>query len=171
MVTFRKARTISSSLVRAKLPETPDTDEYYTPTPSIRIPPRTPTCGNKYCKTCPKLLPLRMLKGYPLSQALNCKTHNVIYAIQCSICQRLYIGQTSKALHLRINNHRTAARNHTNWPIYRHFNKSNHDFERDHRIIIIEATTKNQLLHREKTWITRLDTTLPNGLNSQWSLL
>lgn len=171
MATFRKSKTIANHLVRAKLPGNPPPQhETYTPAPSIRIPSRTPTCNRWNCMTCPKLLPLQQLKGYPLHQSLNCKSKNVIYGIQCNICKKLYIGQTSKQLNLRINNHRTAARRQTNWPIYRHFLTKNHDFDRDHRIIIIEATTKNNLLHREKLWIRRLNTTLPNGLNSIYSL-
>ena len=42
MVTYRKPKTISSTLVRAKLPGDPPVDIHYTPTPSIRISPRTP---------------------------------------------------------------------------------------------------------------------------------
>ena len=170
-VTFRKTKTISNTLVRAKLPDDPDKHLDYIPTPAIRIPSRTPICGHWNCKTCPKLLPLRQLNGYPLVQNLNCKSQNVIYAIQCNICRKLYIGQTNKCLHLRITNHRTAARRNTNWPIYRHFTQPKHDFDRDHRVIILESTRKDQLLEKEKEWIRKLDTTLPNGLNSQWSIL
>ena len=153
-----------------KLPREPPTDKNYTPTPTIRIPSRTPSCSNSQCMTCPKLLPIRQLQGYPLHQTLNCKSKNVIYAIQCNICKKLYIGQTSKQLNLRTNNHRTATKTKTNWPIYRHFSSNNHDFIRDHRIIIIEATTRENLLNREKLWITRLNTTLPHGWNSTYSL-
>ena len=170
LLSFHGARTLANTLVRAKLPgDQPTTTEDYETSNQIKIDPRTPHCKVKTCKTCPKILPLRQLNGFPLTQNLNCKTQNVIYAIQCCKCKKLYIGQTSKPLHLRITNHRTAARTHTNWPIYRHFSTNNHQFERDHRVII-EATNKN-LLEREKTWIRRLNTTLPNGLNSQYSLL
>lgn len=80
----------------------------------------------------------------------------------CQMQQTLY-RTNDKPLHLRITNHRTVARTHINWPLYRHFTQPNYNFERDHRIIIIEATTKANLL-TQPTILPRLTITLGHNL-------
>ena len=171
ILTTRKPRTLGSQLVRSKLDGDPPQADTYVTNTQIQIPHRTPRCKNTHCKTCPKLLPLQRIQGFPLTQKLNCGSRNVIYAIRCSLCKKLYIGQTSNPLRDRITHHRSAAKHKKNWPIYRHFSMRSHDFERDHQIIILETCRKQDLLEKEKSWIRKLDTVLPKGLNSIFSLL
>ena len=63
-------------------------------------------CDNKKCKTCPAIIvdehvgKLEFIKPF-------CKTTGVIYMLNCGICNIKYIGQTSTALNLHINNHRS----------------------------------------------------------------
>ena len=36
----------------------------------------------------------------------NCKSYNIIYLVQCSICQKEYVGRTTRFLHVRMREHR-----------------------------------------------------------------
>ena len=36
----------------------------------------------------------------------NCKSYNIIYLVQCSICQKGYVGRTTHFLHVRMREHR-----------------------------------------------------------------
>ena len=82
-----------------------------------------------------------------------------------------YVGQTQRNLSKRIAGHRAASKIKTNLPIYKHFHtRPNHNFHRDIKVTILEKTTREQLITREKFWINALDTAYPNGLNSKFDL-
>ena len=40
-----------------------------------------------------------------------CKASNVVYYIECSVCNLGYVGQTSNTLNVRINGHRSDTKN------------------------------------------------------------
>ena len=76
----------------------------------------------------------------------------------------------------RTNKHRNDVTRADSIAIDRHFNRSDHDFNRDFRVIVIEEITKknltkdqmrNLLLHREDFWISKLKTLEPNGFNEK----
>ena len=133
-----------------------------------------------YITVCPKLLHRHSLPSaasktiYTLPNTnIACSDRNVVYCIICIKCLKLYIGQTSQPLRQRIHCHRSAAKTpkFKHWPIYRHFHQDSHDFNRDHRIIPIEQCRKEDLLLRETFWIMTLETVVPYGLNSKYSLI
>ena len=37
----------------------------------------------------------------------NCKTYNIVYLVQCSLCKKAYTGRSVQPLHERINGHRS----------------------------------------------------------------
>ena len=93
---------------------------------------------------------------------------NIIYLIKCTKClkRNQYVGQTSRPLKIRMKEHRAASKIKTNFPLYKHFiQNKNHDFERDAKVTILQATTRSRLLERELHWIKSMDTTYPKGLN------
>ena len=56
-------------------------------------------------------------------------------------------------------------------PLYRHLLKQEHSFA-NAKFTILEIVKNSQdLTEREKHWIKTLDTVIPMGLNSKWSLL
>ena len=44
-------------------------------------------------------------RGYPIKQQLSAQTPNIIYAIQCQRCKKLYIGETGRSIRVRIKEH------------------------------------------------------------------
>ena len=111
-------------------------------------------------------------RTHPTQNCTSCATRNIIYLIECTKCTKgnQYVGQTSRPLRTRIKEHRTnSKKKKTNLPLYRHFlQRVDHNFERDIRVTILQATTRKNLLETEQLWINALDTTYPRGLNSQF---
>lgn len=80
-----------------------------------------------------------------------------------------YVGQTTKSLADRINNHLSCIRTHKHTPISLHFNMPKHSLN-DFRIHAIEQiTSKNnitELLNTKETyWQNTLQTVYPLGIN------
>ena len=72
-------------------------------------------CNHKRCKTCPMMFDNDanvIVNNIPvtLNPDYNCKSKNVIYLLQCKICEtnsnNTYVGQTRQECHNRINGHR-----------------------------------------------------------------
>ena len=42
-----------------------------------------------------------------MAQDGNCKSTNIIYCAVCKYCDKLYVGKTTNALHIRFNGHRS----------------------------------------------------------------
>ena len=75
--------------------------------------PGTFTCKRTRCKTCPFI----------------CISTNVIYCITCTLCKKIYIGETGRRLADRFREHLPdAEQNNTDAskPVARHFNLPNH---------------------------------------------
>lgn len=93
---------------------------------------------------------------------------NLVYAIECKICNKIYIGQTKNTLRMRLKQHLYNIKNNTKTTvIYSHF--KDHGSE-NLFIAGLEAGTgwsRNRRLWRENYWINQLNTVHPNGLNEK----
>ena len=70
---------------------------------------------------------------------LNCKSNNVIYLIECSLCNfKPYIGKSETASNPRINNHRSDSRKEDSITVDQHFSTNGHNFEKHAKITLIE---------------------------------
>ncbi|GFW14751.1 general transcription factor II-I repeat domain-containing protein 2 [Trichonephila clavipes] len=101
-----------------------------------------------------------------------CKTFNCIYMLTCGVCGFRYIGQTSGAMNLRINQHRSdIGKNTTTKNIGRieiqHFNK--HGFEDVALNIIKIVPNKINRLWYENVYIGIYNAMYPYGLNVIWN--
>ena len=107
----------------------------------------------------------------------NCKSRNVIYLLECTLCSKQYVGKSEWPFNFRLNNYRHRIKS-TDYdkllPVEQHFRLSNHDFARDAKFTIIEKIEKNVsdeltsiLESHEDNWILRLRTLTPNGLNGK----
>ena len=139
-------------------------------------------CFKKQCETCRMLIHTSNFvkskvhkRCFPVKPFLNipmtCQSSRLVYLIQCDVCQKQYVGQTTQALHLRINHHIHNIKRKTFSKLWWHFNKD-HSIQ-DVRVIplqqvdpklpIQEAKQKLQCL--ETLWIRRLATMQPLGMN------
>ena len=175
-LSFRRDRALSNHIVRAVTtgdPPPPTTD---IPLQISLLTPRVKPCRHPLCLTCPRLLSYNVIhcsttkQPFHLSDSFTCNSTNLIYCIVCSKCSKMYVGQTSKTLKCRFRVHRSAARMKKSWPIYRHFSSRGHDFSSDAWILPLEHCPQQRLLTREIHWIKALNSILPHGLNSQYSI-
>lgn len=150
--------------------------------PTVNRSPVPSKC-KRNCLTCNKADISPSIKGNYNSSPIEtnaqsdqytpfCKVSHVIYAITCGRCGLQYVGQTSRKLHIRINEHRSSFRTDTKNQTYFSNHFCNSDCCDNYVINILEtcdAARENIntfLLEREHYWITKLKTQFPFGLNT-----
>ena len=67
-------------------------------------------CNCDKCETCEYISTnsyIFLKNGFivPIMSNSNCKTKNVVYIIRCKLCELFYIGETSRCLSKRFNEH------------------------------------------------------------------
>ena len=71
------------------------------------------SCGDKRCKCCKHIYMQHSSsytskvtgKQYKIFCTVNCKSANVIYILECSVCGLQYIGESKQPFHERLNGH------------------------------------------------------------------
>ena len=159
MLTFRRNNNLKNFLVRSKLgqPATPR---------------GTNPCGKPRCETCDHLFNTTKVKSHSNSKYFRvmcnatCRTTDVIYLIQCSLCGLQYVGQTNNPLHTRFQQHmRDVKLKDLNKPVALHFNSPGHHQKHARVTALDQSTALNTRLRLEDAWITCLGTHQPAGLN------
>lgn len=183
-ISYRRKKNLADTLVRARLPGSnlPDRNrQRVTLTSNLGLTGHlcsTP-CRKTNCLCCPQMsgkevvFDSRGLKCHRVSHNTTCDTSRLIYLLQCGKCssRNQYVGQTRRPLKERVAGHRAALAQKKNMPLYRHLGRAGHT-PADMKFTILELVEdEEELINREQHWIRTLDTVLPRGLNSKWSLL
>ncbi|OCT76285.1 hypothetical protein XELAEV_18031481mg [Xenopus laevis] len=122
-------------------------------------------------------------KGYEINLHVyaTCMSTHVVYLLKCP-CGLGYVGQTSRAVKIRIQEHKSNIRNfkentQTDTSVSKHFFIHKHNSMQLRWCVLEEAAPDgrgdgriNRLLQIEGRWIKRLGTLYPDGLNDSWSL-
>ena len=170
MVAFRKPKSLSDYLVRARFTSCPK-DEVK----------GTWKCNSNRCQICTFLCLGRVFqsnktgKEFTINYNLNCNSKNVVYLITCKKCGIQYVGSTTTAFRTRFNNHKSRVNAHVNLSsgskekddvLYRHFHSKGH-FGLEHMSIQLIDWVKGEreLRDKEGQWIYKLRTLIPHGLN------
>ena len=143
----------------------------------------TAKCGSKNCKTCDILitdnssssnLTKRSFSTHSFEN-LSCKSYNIVYAIESTLCGLIYVGEIKGELRKRMNGHRSQINNGGNQLLYRHFNLP------DHSVLSMKIRILEKIYHptnkpinsctsfrrkREEQWIRQLETAAPYGCNN-----
>ena len=108
----------------------------------------------------------------------NCKSENIIYAMECTKCSVWYIGETGDSLRGRLNGHRSVTKkifnggsvdeinNDNGAPL--HFGKKNHDFKNDMKLYILEQGRYRDVRERrmkDSYYIAKYKPLSPQGMN------
>ena len=119
LISFKRDKNIGNFLVRSAF-QTSDQ-------------PGTFKCACTRCKTCPFIRSVEKISGpkrsITITDHFTCTSGNVIYCITCTLCKKLYIGETGRRLGDRFREHLCDVEkdeNNTSKPIVRHFNLPNH---------------------------------------------
>ena len=122
LVSFKRNRNLRNSVVRSSLPSNlePGTFNYF----------------RKVCNTCPFISSKTHIRGpnesYQVNDHFDCTTSNIIYCITCTLCNKLYIGESGRKLGDRFREHLLDVKNKgsdLSKPVARHFNLPGHSQE------------------------------------------
>ena len=106
------------------------------------------SCADKRCKCCKHIYMQHSSsytskvtgKQYTIFCTVNCKSVNIIYILECSVCGLQYVGESKQPFHKRLNGHRSDFTKKTFLPVSQHSRLSDHSLEDFNRmkILIIE---------------------------------
>ena len=132
-------------------------------------------CARARCKTCPFICNVDKLSGpkrsIKITDHFTCTSANVIYCMTCTLCKKLYIGETGRRLgnreHLRDveKNDKNASK-----PVARHFNLPNHSMQ--HTAVcglsLHQGSTESRKT-LEQNFIFQIGTLNLHGINERFS--
>ena len=146
-------------------------------------------CGSPRCQ-CDTLVPDTPISKITVNGCNislpkgNCCSRNIVYLGSCKFCDKFYVGRTIQKLHKRCDWYRTAYYNvlRNGVPndiakdsedlytlgLHLHFEHgcvSEEDFNNAFTFHILEHCSPSQIEKREHTWIHRLNTLHPFGIN------
>ena len=103
----------------------------------------------------------------------TCTSANVIYCITCTLCKKLYIGETGRRLGDRFREHlRDVEKDDKNAskPVARHFNLPNHSMQHMSvcRLSLHQGNTERRKTLEQK-FIFQIGTLNPHGINERFS--
>ena len=117
----------------------------------------------------------RTKKPFQIFHNLPCKSENLLYLLQCLICQLPCVGKSETLFNTRLNNHRKDAKSEALILACKHFNKQNHNFQQHAEFTFIEQIkkqttteeTKTLLKRRKNFWVLKLKTLYLDGINQE----
>ena len=93
-------------------------------------------CSRKRCNTCSFINSKTHIQGpkgsYQVNDHFDCTTSNIIYCITCTLCNKLYIGESGRKLGDGFREHLLDVKNKgsdLSKPVARHFNLPGHSCE------------------------------------------
>ena len=106
---------------------------------------------------------------------LTCKSENLIYLLQCRICQLQYVGKSETPFNIRLSNLGKDAKLQASILSWKHFNNQNHNFQQHAEFTLIEQIKKQRtaeetrilLKRRAKFWVLKQKTLYPDGLDQE----
>jgi hypothetical protein len=126
MVAFKQPNSMRNLLVRAEMPK-----------PNTTI-GKSHSCGDKRCKCCKHMQHSSSYtskvtgKQYTIFCTVNCKSANVIYILECSVC-----GESKQPFHKRLNEHRSDLTKKPFLPVSQYSRLSDHSLEDFNRMKIL----------------------------------
>ena len=111
---------------------------------------------------------------FSINYAFDCDSKGVVYMIICKRCEKVYVDSTITSLRKMFNNHKSSLqrydkgqRNIAGEYLYSHFFSESHKGLEDVNVMIIDKTDLNDPTNREGFRAYKLNTFIPNGLNSR----
>jgi hypothetical protein len=164
MVAFKQPNSLRNLLVRAEISK-----------PNTTI-GNSHSCGDKRCKCCrhnqhsSSYTSKVTGKQHTIFCTVNCKSANILYNLECSVCGLQNIGESKQPFHKRLNGHRSDLTHKSFLPVSQHFGLSDHSLEDFNRmkVLVIEQNcmwSDFQRENRERFWIKELRVLHPDGFN------
>jgi peptide-methionine (R)-S-oxide reductase len=173
---YRRTSNLKDILVSAKIQSDSTSEE------TIRLRNINRLCKARTCRYCPRLNKTGQISNphtgdtFPTKTNITCNSNNLIYCIECTICSKLYVGQTKNTIKERFKSHFYGINNpaHQDTTVSRHYSRPDHDGIKSLTIFVLDFITSPQNStsgkrlrdERELFWIHRLSSIAPLGLNS-----
>jgi hypothetical protein len=106
-------------------------------------------------------------------QNLTCASKNVVYAIECKVCHKFYVGETQHSAKQRLSQHLSNIKLKYDTPVSKHFNSEGHSIN-DLNFFVIAQNSNWSIKKRrfvENQWISKLNALSPNGINIDRNIL
>ena len=173
----RRNQNLRDQLVRALLPPIPSARAHGIPGRRCLTRGGMPYYKCNYCYKINKSGTIRSHTtgiAYTSRTKVDCKSHNLVYCIECKKCGLQYVGITMNALSVRIGDHYQKIKNaDPDSPTGVHFSRTDHRGTADIRLYVLafcplanNSDASNQWrLRVELDWIRKLRTQSPHGLN------
>ena len=131
----------------------------------------------KQVKQTKTLQSYRTKETFQIFHNLTCKSENLIYLLQCRICQLQYVGKSGTPFNIRLNNPRKDPKSQASILECKYFNEQNYSFQQHAEFTLIEQIkkqttaeeTRTLLKRRENFWVLKLKTLYPDGLNQEFN--
>ena len=178
----RRPKNLKDHLVRAevKLPEPTmmglrQAPELRGQTPRVKRCPDIFKC--RYCKLIDKsgkIVSKYSKRAFRTRERVCCKSNNLIYAIECTLCGMHYVGETKRTWAERLSAHFLAInKEDMSVPVGHHFSRANgHHGLQDVKLYVLEfLQTPPDDAHKcdreavERKWQYRLHSNYPHGMN------
>ena len=173
-ITYRHSPNLAQLLIRAKLNHHINSELPTINTPQIQpisYPAKNIPCRNAQCGTCLQLTnrshysSYQTKQYYSISDIFSCDTSHAIYLLECTICNKQYVGETHTTIRNRMRHHRNMSSTATNRPIYAHIQHHQAAFSIFSITIIDQVMNLTLRKQKEIHYISILKTQVPFGLN------
>ncbi|XP_063956742.1 uncharacterized protein LOC129263511 [Lytechinus pictus] len=105
-------------------------------------------------------------RTWRVKASFKCTTRNVVFAIRCSRCSKLYVGETKRRLADRVTEHLRSIRLNTpSLPVATHFNQPGHFINDLQVCVAISCDRETDRKLKEEKLIYSLGTLAPHGMN------
>ena len=163
LAAFKRDKNLGDHLIRS----------VYHPVPR-RLPPGNSKCHKPGCKTCPFICTFTIFQGpsgqqFEIKSHFTCQSTDLVYILSCSLCHKMYVGETYRTLNERFKEHRNSIITGKDTPIGIHFNSGIHSLSHV-RVAAVWRNGSDDWLYRkfiESRVISRLGTLQPHGLNTK----
>jgi hypothetical protein len=157
LLSFRRNPNLRNLLVRSKFSNSEEI-------------PGTFQCHRARCLTCEHTSSTTSVHGpkghHNIKNTFTCISSNIVYALQCLQCGKLYIGETKRRLGDRFTEHRRdIIKNRSTSPVAQHFNLRSHSLDDISVLGLMQCSSDAQRKRQEMRLIHQLGTLDPSGLN------
>ena len=76
-------------------------------------------CWNQLASTT-AFISQKTIRKFKIYHKVNCKSEHVIYLMECTLCNKQYVGKTETAFNIRLSNHRKDTKSQNAILVYRH---------------------------------------------------
>ena len=176
---YRRPKNLKDFLVRSRTDYHPISDinnEQSPGTDKNQCKTRN-ACRTKNCEYCNKINTSGKLtdnsRQIETKIQATCNSSNLIYCLECKICNKRYVGQTKRRIKDRMREHFYNINKKSGSDVAQHFNDENHKGIDDVQVYILDYIYKHPDSQRAKklrhsieyNWIQRLKSQAPKGMN------